>query len=119
MEGEDGEETGEETTPRREEENQEGLLRWLKSTNDLFVNPWKLYSQSESELTVYFNQEKEKKKKVQEKFEELTAEREARLEERRKEKEEAAKFGEVPDSEGEESEEEPEIMLKDVVISGK
>ena len=41
-----------------------------------------------------------------------------RLEERRKEKEEAAKFGEVPESDGEESEEEPEIELKDVVLSG-
>ena len=63
-------------------------------------------------------QEKERKKKIQEKFEELKAERNVRLEERRKEKEEAAKFGEVPDSEGEESEEEPEIELKNVVLSG-
>lgn len=41
-----------------------------------------------------------------------------RLDDRRKEKEEAAKYGEVPDSEGEESDEEPEVILKDVVISG-
>ena len=62
--------------------------------------------------------EKERKKKIQEKFEELKAERGVRLEERRKEKEEAAKFGEVPESDGEESEEEPEIELKNVVLSG-
>ena len=68
--------------------------------------------------TVPIVKEKERKKKIQEKFEELKAEREVRLEERRKEKEEATKFGEVPESDGEESEEEPEIGLKDVVLSG-
>ena len=49
----------------------------------------------------------------------MVAERGVRLEERRKEKEEAAKFGEVNESDGEESEEEPDIDVKDVTISGK
>ena len=64
-------------------------------------------------------QEKERKKKVQEKFEELVAERGVRLDERRKEKEEAAKFGEVNESDGEESDEEPDIDITEVTISGK